>query len=63
MLKIGDLVRYKNNQDRIGLIVDVYIKPPSTDSFFMENMITVLWAQTGKKTIEFSSELLRVKKR
>jgi hypothetical protein len=58
--EIGDLVQYKHNETRVGLIVDVHL---SSGTSFEQPYVTVLWASTGKKTLEFYSELIYAEKR
>jgi len=58
--EIGDLVQYRHNKTRVGLIVEVHL---SSGTSFEQPYVTVLWASTGKKSLEFYSELIHAEKR
>tara|TARA_B100000214_G_scaffold369256_1_gene342018 strand:+ start:662 stop:853 length:192 start_codon:yes stop_codon:yes gene_type:complete len=58
--EIGDLVQFKNNKAQVGLIIEIR---DSADSTFQHPYAIILWANTGKKSIEFTSELTYAEKR
>ena len=61
-MKVGDLVRYKSRNDKMGIITKINYSVVGHPNSGID-LATVLWAQTDHTTVEFTTELVVIEKK
>ncbi len=61
-MKVGDLVRYKSRNDKMGIITKINYSVVGRPNSGVD-LATVLWAQTDHTTVEFTTELVVIEKK